>query len=293
MTIIELGFRGGAAAQANLGLRAAQHEIVGFARAGASFDPSFLIEAVSALTELPQFSFVIPQTEHVLMLPKKKTADEDRSRIGKSINSALNEQHLFGDVEFIGRRSAVTTLGFDENFDRFVEVDFHLRACMEGYRYIVGNRVDTHIDLTGAILSRDFRRHFDAVLVKYDARFDGGKLNLVSAYNSGKSLNFVETAVRDTAVEASLLGGRTISYYINETKPWWKVAIRHPLRIKTWLILREFQVTRLKGTGAASARAGSVQPAQPRKRSAIGTQSTFALRSSDPRDPILDDGGSF
>jgi hypothetical protein len=290
VAIIELGFRGGAAAQANLGLRAAQHEIVGFARAGAHFDPSFLIEAVSALTELQQFSFVIPQTEHVPVLPKEKTADEDRSRIGESINSALSEQHLFGDFEFIGRRSALTTLAFDENLDRFIEVDFHLRACTEGYRYIVGNRVDAHVDLTGAILSRDFRRHFDAVLVKYDTRFDGGTLNLVSAYDSEKIFNFAESAVRDTAVEVSLPGGRTVSYYINEKKPWWEVAIRHPLRIKTWLLLREFQATRFSGTGAGSAQAGSVRPAHSRKRSANGKRSTFALRSSDPRDPILDDG---
>jgi hypothetical protein len=259
VTIVELGFRGGAAAQANFGLRAAQYETVGFARAGASFDPAFLVEAVSALAESQEFSFVIPQADHAPILPRRKTEDENRSKIGESINSALNDrQHLLGDFEFIGRRSVLTTLGFDENFDRFIEFDFHLRACTAGYRYVVSNRVDVRLDLTGAIQSTDFRRHFDAVLVKYSASFIGGTLNLVSAYDSGGFSRTAVPATYDETIDEPLLGRRAISYYLNESKPWWEVAIRHPLRIKTWILLREFQVTRLKRARLTSAPVGPV-----------------------------------
>ncbi len=41
-----------------------------------------------------------------------------------------------------------------------------------------------------------------------------------------------------------IIAKRPLSYYRDETRPWWKVAVRSPMRISRWLLVREFQMHR-------------------------------------------------
>ena len=136
MKIISLGFNGGVAGGSpNRGLREVQTEFVGFARAGATIDATFLSDAVQALEAEPDYDFVVPQ-----LVFEGRTSDDhpfyvDNVRIGEALNSGV-VHNLLGAIEMIGRRSAVADLGFDETLDRYVDWDFHMRACAAGHRYI-------------------------------------------------------------------------------------------------------------------------------------------------------------
>lgn len=45
-------------------------------------------------------------------------------------------------------------------------------------------------------------------------------------------------------------GGKPLSYYtMSEARPWWKVALRHPLKIERWIILRRVQRRRRRFEG--------------------------------------------
>ena len=234
ITVVELGFRGGAAAQANAGLRVARHEIIALARAGTSIDPAFFKSALTALARETEFDFVMPQT---IYSTSGHPARYLKARIAEGFNCSLQEQQLLCEFEFVARRSVALSIGFDESLDRFVDFDFHLRSIAAGHRYILSNRAEAQLDLSGAVHTSHYRRHLDAVLVKHAALFPGGTLNLVSLYDASVSDGRTSSPA-STGHQEMVIGGREIGYYLNEPKPWWKVAIRHPTKIHTWLFLK-------------------------------------------------------
>jgi hypothetical protein len=119
---------------------------------------------------------------------------------------------------------------------RNIDRDFHFRACLGGYRSIVSNRVEAFYR-AGAIPSHGFfRSHFDAVLAKHQAQLPGDCISLASAIDAGGG--------EHDADEQIIIAKRPLSYCRHETRPWWIVAVRSPLRLSRWLLVREFQMRR-------------------------------------------------
>jgi hypothetical protein len=239
-TIVTLGFYGGTAALCNYGLRLAQGDNVAFARAGTSIDPAFLQDSVRALEAEPDYDIVVPQSMYV------DAADERRNfvdavRIGEALNSVYCRDNLFGPLEMVIRRPVAEAIGFDEALDRYVDWDFHLRACARGCRYIVSNRIEIRYDAGTFSGHNHSRSHFDAVLVKHGAEFPGGRVSLVSAVDA--TAMHVGNSKHDVIDENGIIiSRRTLSYYRHDPKPWWKVALKRPTKVLRWLLLREFQI---------------------------------------------------
>jgi hypothetical protein len=238
----ELGFKGGEAALANLGLSLADKDIVAFVRAGFVFDSDFLASAVDALRAHRDFDVVVPQT---VFLHGAERAFRTPV-IGEALSAAttLNE---FGDPEFVARRDKAKTIGFDETLDRYVDWDFHLRACAAGLRYIVSNRAEVRAGELGAT-ARHWRSHLDSVFSKHLVSLGTAKIMLTSIYEGSLHSADGNSATGVPLIEAGLEipGGlrfskRSLDYYLREGTPWWRVALKRPIKIKRWLMLREFQ----------------------------------------------------
>jgi hypothetical protein len=243
LRIVELGFRAEEAALCNLGLLEARADIVALARAGAAIDPTFLVDAVRALDVEPDYDFVLPQ----LMFEKggsdASRMHTDSMRIGEALNTGL-ATNLFGAFELVARRSVVREIGFDEDLDRYADWDFHMRACIQGCRYITSNRIEVRIDSGVGVGQQDFRSHFDNVLAKHGAAFASAKIPLVSAVDASRSTNNTSghTTGADDTTGRLIFAKRPLEYYLHETKPWWEIAYKHPTKPLRWLMLREMQM---------------------------------------------------
>ena len=236
--------RAGEAALANLGLSLADKSVVAFIRAGFIFDPEFLASAVAALGVHREFDIVVPQTVYV-------RADERSFRtpvIGEAL-SAATALNLFGDLEFVARRERVVSIGFDEALDRYVDWDFHLRACAAGLRYLVSNRGEVRGASNCAATARFWRSHLNSFFSKHLLRLGSLKIMLTSIYEgalSSTNVGFVGQAapLREPVVQLSSalqFSKRSLDYYLREGTPWWRVAVRRPYKVRRWLMLREFQ----------------------------------------------------
>ena len=105
-------------------------------------------------------------------------------RVGEALNTGFVE-NLFGPIEIVGRRSAAASIGFDESLDRNIDWDFHMRACVAGHRYIASNRVEVRIELLpDAAFPLSYRSHIDAVLVKHEISWAGGRVTLAAALDA-------------------------------------------------------------------------------------------------------------
>ena len=234
---VQLGFRGGIAALCNLGIRSAKHDILAFARAGAAFDGAFLLDGEAALRN-SEYDIVIPQVVYEQSTPDQENRFFSKAKIGEAPNSGLGE-NLLGELEMIVRRSTALSVGFDEALDRYVDWDFHMRACLLGHRSIVSNRVEARIGLLNTSNSVFFRSHFDAVLAKHVAKFSDSAVNLVSALDSPESRP-------DTDWNSFLFSKRPLAYYVAESRPWTKIAWRNPTKLLRWLMVREVQRNRAR-----------------------------------------------
>lgn len=222
----------------------ADKSVVAFIRAGFIFDPEFLASAVAALGVHREFDIVVPQTVYV-------RADERSFRtpvIGEAL-SAATALNLFGDLEFVARRERVVSIGFDEALDRYVDWDFHLRACAAGLRYLVSNRGEVRGASNCAATARFWRSHLDSFFSKHLLRLGSLKIMLTSIYEgalSSTNVGFVGQAapLREPVVQLSSalqFSKRSLDYYLREGTPWWRVAVRRPYKVRRWLMLREFQ----------------------------------------------------
>jgi hypothetical protein len=244
--IVELGFRGGLAALCNLGLREAANDMVAFARAGIAIDPTFFVDAVRALEVEPDYDFVIPQLAFEALPSGHPTPVADKVRIGEALNAGL-VHNLLGGIEVVARRSAASSIGFDETLDRYVDWDFHLRACAAGHRYIVSNRIDIRLEVSADEAPEYFRSHFDSVLVKHGANFAGGRVPLVAAFDARTIADTAAASPLEDGPTANLLfAKRPLKYYLWEKRPWWRVAWKHPTKPLRWLMLREIQSRRAR-----------------------------------------------
>jgi GT2 family glycosyltransferase len=247
LKILNLGFNAGLAALCNRGLREAETKYVAFARAGASMDARFLSDSVKALEAQPLYDLVVPQVVYEDgSATSEKSVYVDKVCIGEALNSGV-VHNLLGPIEMVARRSAIAAVGFDETLDRYVDWDFHLRACAAGHRYIVSNRVEVRLDIEPNT-RQAFRSHLDSVLVKHSAALGGGRVPLVAAYDAQTIMELPhddEAKSTSGAARKLFFAKRPISYYLWEKRPWWRIALRHPTKPLRWLMLREIQTKRL------------------------------------------------
>jgi len=244
----ELGFKGGEAAMVNLGLTIAEKEHIVFVRAGSAFDPDFLAVAVAALRRNPEFDFVVPQT--ICFEGENRRV---RPPVIGEAASAATVVNMFGEFEFIARRASVAAVGFDESLDRFVDWDFHLRACMAGMRYLVSNRFEVRGDGEPQSRVRYWRSHIDSVFAKHVVRLGAAKVNLVSiCEGAGVSIDSRPpghtgaVGQENEFAHGLRFSKRSLDYYLRESAPWWRVALRRPIKVRRWLMLREFQNAKRK-----------------------------------------------
>lgn len=241
--ICQSGYQGGLAALCNQGAQLASHDILAFARAGSVLSKEFIIEAVKALNRNREYDFVIPQSSSKDFSQSDMVVD--KVRIGEALNSGVID-NLFGGIEMVARRSAVLSVGFDEDLDRFVDWDFHMRACSAGHRYIVGNYVEACVE--PAIDAQSYRAHLDSVLVKHALPTDGGKVSLATAFDGGAASS--ETAfgggAEPSAANGLLFANRPLAYYWHEWRDWRVIARRHPFKPLRWLMVREVQKLRAR-----------------------------------------------
>jgi hypothetical protein len=244
--ICQSDYQGGLAALCNQGAQLASHDILAFARAGSVLSKEFIIEAVKALNKNREYDFVIPQSSSKDFSQSDMVAD--KVRIGEALNSGVID-NLFGGIEMVARRSAVLSVGFDEDLDRFVDWDFHMRACSAGHRYIVSNYVEACVEtcVEPAIDAQSYRAHLDSVLVKHALPTDGGKVSLATAFDAAAASN--ETAfggAEPSAANELLFANRPLAYYWHEWRDWRVIARRHPFKPLRWLMVREVQKLRAR-----------------------------------------------
>jgi hypothetical protein len=244
----ELGFRGGEAALANLGLAVADKEHIAFVRAGAAFDPDFLAAAVMALRRNREFDFVAPQA--VYCEGEKRW---QRPPVLGEATSAATVRNMFSELEFVARRAAVAAVGFDESLDRFVDWDFHLRACTAGMRYLVSNQIEVRRDGEPPSRVRYWRSHLDCVFAKHAVSLGAAKVSVVSLYEGGGASIDNQPSSHAGAVgqlsefaHGLRFSKRSLDYYLRESEPWWRVALTRPIKVRRWLMLREFQKAKRK-----------------------------------------------
>jgi hypothetical protein len=163
---------------------------------------------------------------------------------------------MFSDLEFVARRASVAAIRFDESLDRFVDWDFHFRACLAGMRYLVGNQVDVRSDGERPSRERYWRSHIDSVFSKHAVSLGAAKVNLVSIYEGagvatdGRPSSHAGALGQDSEFARGLrFSKRSLDYYLRESTPWWRVALKRPIKVRRWLMLREFQNAKRKGSG--------------------------------------------
>jgi len=86
----------------------------------------------------------------------------------------------------------------------------------------------------------------DAIFAKHDVSLGAAKVALASLYEGGASQGCAgSSASPETGFAAELrFSKRPLDYYVRESTPWWKVALRHPQKVRHWLMLREFQIAK-------------------------------------------------
>jgi hypothetical protein len=250
---VELGFNGGEAALANLGLTAADKEHIAFVRAGSVFDPDFLAAAVMALRRNREFDFVAPQA---IFCEGEKRWHRSVA-LGEATSAAtvgnMFGENMFGELEFVARRASVAAVGFDESLDRFVDWDFHLRACAAGMRYLVSNRAEFRRDGEPPSRVRYWRSHIDSVFAKHAVSLGAAKVNVVSIYEGAGAASENQPSSHASALgqdnefaHGLRFSKRSLDYYLRESAPWWRVALKRPIKVRRWLMLREFQNAKRK-----------------------------------------------
>jgi hypothetical protein len=180
--IAHLRFRGGLAALFNLGLQNASYSIISFARSSTVFKKQFLKEASEALVQNPLYAFVVPQAGERDGFSEETVV---RLRFGEAVNIAIYDNLIAGH-EFVCTRSVAEEIGFDEELDRFIDWDFHLRAAFAGHRYIVSNRIDVYNGSERRELPLAFRTHKDTILSKHSFAVRGGRFSIVSVFDFHK-----------------------------------------------------------------------------------------------------------
>jgi hypothetical protein len=232
--IAKLGYRGSHSSLANIGVANATKAIVAIARGGAIFDPLFLRDACLSMERHPDFDVVIPQIAHLTDSHEgiSPRVTFDTVRIGGASHAAAHTNH-FGGMEFVCRRSVLDNIRFDEALDRYIDWDFHLRTRLAGHCSIISNSVDVQIRVPTKPVA--YRSHLDAALSKHYITTPALHVPLTFGLDAGFSRPAPE--VPDSS--EMLIAGRSMAYYLNERRHWWKIFLKHPTKPLRWLMVRE------------------------------------------------------
>lgn len=242
----------------NTGIRLATGDFVALIPGSCVYFPEFIERSLSFLRNFPEFSFVVPQQGFFSAnYQGREIRLSGRMFVGEAVGSSIRE-NISGGLCFVGRCRDFEEVLFDEDLDRYADLDFFCRAAALGYRVLADNCVGVLLESSLGI-KPPFRSHLDAVLTKhrvgnfgttlalaYDATADGPVSTNKPLPKPVPSNNKTSKKRRTRRLKSLRINGQPLSYYKRQRYSWWRIAIRHPMKPLRWLLTREFAHNRKK-----------------------------------------------